>query len=85
MGGGRSKPRDQRLSPSQREEVEVLALSSICHPVPEPCGVFLWGGEGGRKRRAASAGMLQLLFSKAAPRAPGLRLPADLIRCDKTA
>ena len=33
----------------------------------------------------ASAGMLQLLFSKAAPRVPGLRLLADLIRCDKAA
>ena len=39
------------------------------------------GAEGG----AGPAGMLQLLFSKAAPRVPGLRLLADLIRCDKAA
>lgn len=43
------------------------------------------GREGCRGWGRASAGMLQLLFSKAAPRVPGLRLLADLIRCDKAA
>ena len=41
--------------------------------------------EGCRGWGRAAAGMLQLLFSKAAPRVPGLRLLADLIRCDKAA
>lgn len=56
----------------------------------EPCGLFLWEEEGGEAEGCrgwgrAAAGMLQLLFSKAAPRVPGLRLLADLIRCDKAA
>ena len=57
----------------------------------EPCGLLLGeevGGEAGTGCGGwgrAEAGMLQLLFSKAAPRVPGLRLLADLIRCDKAA
>lgn len=64
--------------------MEVRALRSI---LGSPVGCFFGekeGGQGGERRAGQSlAGMLQLLFSKAAPRAPGLRLPADLIRCDK--
>ena len=54
-----------------------------------PVGCFFGKRREGRQRGAEGgagpAGMLQLLFSKAAPRVPGLRLLADLIRCDKAA
>ena len=52
-----------------------------------PVGCFFGKRREGRQAGwgRASAGMLQLLFSKAAPRVPGLRLLADLIRCDKAA
>lgn len=76
---------DQRLSPHQREGAEVQALSSIHHPVQSAVGCFFGEEREGGEGRPGSAGMLRLLFSKAAPRAAGLRLPADLIRCDKAA
>lgn len=96
--GKLSKPWDSSKTefPAREKGVQVLALHSI---LGSPVGCFFGekreergeerrGGRGGEERRGrgrASAGMLQLLFSKAAPRAPGLRLSADLIRCDKAA
>lgn len=82
-GGGHTESQSE----GGAEGLSLHSIRSVLSQSQEPCRVFLWGEEGGRGGEGgpASAGMLQLLFSKAAPRAPGLRLPADLIRCDKAA